>query len=91
MADIHVTFLMQSGSSSVEIEVPEEMVVQDALEQLVRLEQLAPLEPGKVWVVSFKETGKLVALEKTMAENGITEGTALRIAETGVAGGGPTA
>ena len=85
MADIHVNFVMMNGEN-VEIEVPDEMIVEDALEQLVEAEIMRPLGATEVWKVSFKETGKDVDIERSMAQNGIKDGTAIRVERDGQAG-----
>ncbi len=85
MADIHVNFVLMNGEN-VEIEVPEEMIVEDALEQLVEAQIVPALDATEVWQVSFKETGKVVDIERSMAQNGIKDGTAIRVAWDGQAG-----
>ena len=85
MTDIHVNFVMMNGEN-IEIEVPDQMIVEDALEQLVQGKFIDPLGATEQWEVSFKETGEMVDIERTMEQNGIKDGTAIRIAQHGAAG-----
>ena len=61
-------------------------VRQDALVQLVVKGLITPLGSNMEWCVAFKESGKLVDITGTMDENGITDGTALRVTQSGKAG-----
>lgn len=82
---IHVNFVMMNGDN-LEIEVPDNMIVEDALEQLVEAGVTEPLGHLESWALCFKESGKTIDIEKSMAENGITEGMAVRVDRDGQAG-----
>ena len=85
MNEILVNFVLQNDTN-VEVKIPEDMIVEDALEQLVESELINALGANMEWFVAFKESGQVVDISKTMAENGITDGTALRVAQNGKAG-----
>ena len=84
MDQILINFILPNDTN-VEVNIPKNMYVQDALEQLVEKELIAPLQQGKEWKVAFKESGELVEINKTIEQNGITEGTDLRVAQSGKA------
>ena len=85
MNEILVNFVLQTDTN-VEVKIPEDMIVEDALEQLVESDLINALGANMEWFVAFKESGQVVDISKTMAENGITDGTALRVAQNGKAG-----
>lgn len=78
MKEINVNFVQQSGKNS-EVTVPDAIVVEDALEQLIDLGELKPLDPKQYWVVTFKETGDGLDMSKTLAENGVKDGISLNV------------
>jgi len=78
MNEIQVNFVLSYGTN-VEVKVPEDMTVKEALEELVEAELLH--EPGmnKEWFVMFNESRQEVDISKTIAENGITDGDCLKV------------
>lgn len=81
---ILVNFVSENNFN-VEVDVEPDTVVGDILEQLVDNHYVEPLKDKMHWVVAFKETGRVLDLDKTLAENGVTDGTALRVVQHGEA------
>ena len=85
MNEILVNFVLQNDTNA-EVKIPENMIIEDALEQLVEAGLIDALGAKMEWAVAFKESGQVVDISKTVAENGITDGTTLRVAQNGEAG-----
>lgn len=80
---ILVNFVFENNTNA-EVEVEPNAVVGDIIEQLTE-QHIAPALDAtrKHWVIAFKESGKQLDLDKTLAENGVTNGTALRAVQQG--------
>ncbi len=83
--EINVRFVCQNDDCA-EVKLPGETIVEDALEQLVEAGILEALQSGNEWQVYFKESGKAVDTSKSMDENGVVEGTTLRVSQTATFG-----
>lgn len=79
---ILVNFVFENNTNA-EVEVEPNAVVGDIIEQLAEQGIAPALDATRYWVVAFKESGKQLDLDKTLAENGVTNGTALRAVRQG--------
>ncbi|MDY4140222.1 MAG: hypothetical protein SOY30_12935 [Eubacteriales bacterium] len=88
MSDIRIDFVLPTGAK-IGVDVPPDMVVEDAVQQLVEARKLE-LEAGQVWAVYFKDknNASMVDQGRTFEENGVVNGTSLRLVTEGTAGGG---
>lgn len=84
MNEITVNFVMQNGSN-VEVAVPENIVIEDALQQLVDAGEATLPGPKQYWIVSNKETGESLDISRTMADNNVKDHTSLNVTIGGVA------
>lgn len=79
---ILVNFVFENNTNA-EVEVEPNAVVGDIIEQLMEQDIAPALGGTRHWVIAFKESGKQLDLDKTLAENGVTNGTALRAVQQG--------
>ena len=79
---ILVNFVFENNTNA-EVEVEPNAVVGDIIEQLAEQGIAPALDATRHRVVAFKESGKQLDLDKTLAENGVTNGTALRAMQQG--------
>jgi len=80
MDEILVNFILPT-SNNVEVEAPEDMIVEDALDEMEEAEVIEASDWE--WSVMFKESGQWIDISKTFAENGVTDGAALCLLHMG--------
>ena len=82
---LKVHFVLPRGIN-VDAEVPGETIVEDVLKDLIEAGLIDPLGFDKAWLMKFEENGKVLDGAGPMDENGITDGTVLRVVEAWIPG-----
>ena len=75
---IYINFILASGTT-VEVTVLPDMILDDALCQLVEAGLLHPLRDRMRWNVAVEGSCRMLCDEMTFTENGITDGASLRV------------
>ena len=80
--EMKITFVLRQDDA-VEVRLPMDMIVEDALEQLVEANWFSPLREAMYWIVWYDTENEdvyiSVDITKTFAENGIADGSRLRV------------